>query len=78
MWRRSMGARRRPSLQVIHKLAKALRCQPMELFNFSDQADVWAGLEPEQEWLQFREMLRDAKTKDVRLLRELAAKVWNK
>jgi len=66
---------RKPSFDLVCRIAQTLGFPARELFNFDDDTD-WQGAAWEGEARQFRELLAGKPAKDVHLLREIAAKLW--
>lgn len=66
---------RRPSFRLIFELAERLRVPPRELFNF-DESDEWQSAEWEAETRRFRRLLEGKPAEDVRLLYEVAARIF--
>ena len=67
---------RKPSLDVLWALARQLEVDARELLDFRDQPDDWQGSEAETEWQEFRTLLAGTSADDVRVLREVAKRIW--
>lgn len=69
-----IGARR-PSFKLIRELSLALKMPPRELFNFDDD-EKWESPEWEEEARRFRRLLTKRPSSEVRLLYDIARKLW--
>lgn len=70
--------KRKPSIDLLWQVATQLDVEPRELLDFREQPDEWRGNTAEAEWEQFRTLLTEASANDVRLLREIAQKLWRR
>jgi len=68
---------RRPSFDLMYHIGLVLGVPARELFNFDDGTE-WQGVAWEGEIRQFREQLAGKPAADVRLLREIATRVWRR
>ena len=66
---------RRPSFELLYNICLVLDTPARELFNFDESAE-WEGVAWEAEAQAFREALAGRSADDVRLLREIAERVW--